>query len=310
MEAQIIFAGACAFLNLRKQNDTMGGPAVIAIRAEADHVEHHHISFLAFDTTTTEVSDPSLFRTVLKASQFGFFPFNGIVPAPAGERKAFELEILGNAATLPTVDPSYDEKVAKKDAYWPAAHNQWNRAMVPEPGKKPTKDGVCVYMPLGNGKIAAGKPNVHQWRMPIVGGPHNGQMTEPKNFAREVIYSNFAHDGGGVTIVVKDLETGATVHTLKFTPKNGAQTMTLWIGNNVRDDLDEVVKRTQPKKNTNGAVVIKAEHFSHLNEVAAPAFLPGPIPELVIDPAKKDFDDFDGGGITDGFCGPIDPNGG
>jgi len=300
---RIVFTGACAFLNVHNDKDTIA-PAVIAVRAESDDSEHHHISFIAFDSTMTAVSDKSGFLTVPKASTFGFLALNGFSPKPPGERKGFELRIQGSKPGSLIPDPSYDKSVIKKDDYWPAAKDRWNRAFAPVPGdgNKPSKDAVTFYMPLEAGSISAGKLLDDQFIIPIVGGPENGQKTEPKNYAREVIYSGFPHDGEGVTIVIKDLDTGDE-RILTFTPKNGAADVKLWIGNNIMEDLDDVVRGTQPKH----VDVTKADHFEHLNEIADPTVGPGPIPELVPNPQNAGFKTFKGGGLSDGFCGPIHP---
>jgi hypothetical protein len=299
---RIIFTGACAFLNVSNDKDTIG-PSVIAIRAESDHPEHQHISFIAFDLTRTELADKTGFFTLQKASNFGVLALNGVFPKAQDKRRSFELQIVGNPPGTPIPDPSFSKSVVNKDDYWPAAANRWNRAFAPAPGGgRPSKDAVTFHMQLGTGSISAGKLLDDQWTMRIVGGPHDGEDTPPANYAREVIYSGFPHDGDGLTIVMKDFDTGEE-RVLVFTPRNGAPDVKLWIGNNIMEDLDDVLRGTQPKH----IDITEAEHFAHLNEIADPALGAGPIPKLVPKPPGAGLETFDGGGLSDGFCGPIKP---
>jgi hypothetical protein len=303
---RIIFQGLCCFLNVADANNTMCAPSVIAIRADGHdgHDDgHKHIAYIAFDATKAKVDDTAGFFTVPKAIRFRMLALNELNGV-----KGLELAIDGNPPASPTVTPSYDELVVRKDDYWPAAINQWNPDLVPGPGQKPKASAVAFYMRFGEGTIEPGAQLDREWAFKIVGGKDNGKEHKGK-FAREVLYSGYPHSGTGVTVIVRSLDSGAEVRRLTFTPKTGFSRITLLIGNNTKDDLDSAMFRHNTKVGPKaGKLVTRAEHFAMLNQVAAPALGPGPIPELVGGAASDDLDDTTGGGFEDGFCGPVNPN--
>lgn len=321
-ETRIIFQGLCGFLNVSGQNDTMGEPAVIGIRADGhdhsghsghDGVDHRHVAYIAIDTSKASVSDPDGlkpkgFKPVPSAGRFSMLEINEIDGV-----KGVELVIDGDPPAQPNVDPSYDELVVRKDDYWSDAKDQWNRAMVPEKGNKPSKDAVAFYMKFGSGTIVPGAQLDREWAFKV-NDQVNGEVHQ-KKFAREVWYTRFATaEDGSFTLIIKSLESGEEIRRLIFSPRTGFTRATVFIGSNTPNDLDSAMFRHNTKvSHQNGQPVTRAEHFAILNQVADPALGPGPIPELVGGAASAnmdltDLENFPGSGFEDGFCGPINTN--
>jgi len=313
-ETRIIFQGLCGFLNLSGQNGTMGEPAVIGIRADghAGHDNHRHVAYIAIDTSKASVSGSTQgFVPVPTAKRFSMLEINEIKGV-----KGVELVIDGDPPAQPVLDPSYDELVVRKDDYWPAAKDKWNRAMVPQKGNKPDKNAVAFYMKFGSGTIMSGAQLDREWGFKV-DGKENGAVHK-KKFAREVWYTRFkTADDGSFTLIIKSIESGQELRRLTFSPRKGFQRATVFIGNNTPNDLDSAMFRHNTKVSPkDGKPVTRAEHFEILNQMADltdPTLGQGPIPELVGGAASADNDpgdleQFPGGGFEDGFCGPVNGN--
>lgn len=313
MEAEIIFSGLCSFLNVRNANPTMTEPSVILVRTEGVRIDtrnidkelaglddepptpDEHIPYIAFQTAEVNVEvleGGALFKNVPKAPGFEFLRLDGV-----------ELKIADDPPAMPTVLDSYD-LVVKKDDYWPAARNLWNRDFVPEPAQpgqpfnQPKKSAVVGFMRFGSGTIAAGKMARVEWSFPRPGqDPHRGR------FAEEVVYSRAVPDQQPVVIQLTDLESGEARIKLRFSAKDPAATkLTLFVGNNDVGDIDNAVQRRIP------ASVPDNEHFLFLNQVAAVAD-EGPIPSVVRSRLFSPFSSERVGGHSSGPCGPNSSNG-
>lgn len=215
------------------------------------------------------------------------------------------IDIEGDTAGKPTVDPSY-AKVVMKDKYWPQAKDKWNRDFVPEQGKngilnKPSKSGVVAFVRFGNGKISADRICPFFWHFDIPGG-----VFLEDNFAEEVIYSGFTHPGDDVVITLKALDTEALVRTLRFSPKAPGQAkLTIFIGNNVEGDMDNSVTRLPPS-----SINPTGHHFTFLNQVASASVVTAaPIPTAGAVPNKPPLPPGGGGGGIGGVCGPNNAGG-
>jgi hypothetical protein len=388
MEAQIIFAGLCSFLNLDKHNETMPEPSVIMVRT--DHHDHPlppalrtpqlpdapkepdppaaspqpehgadvrshwhidsvahidsveisstvkiaftshdksgdpainvmnapqqtpavespvktmaempaaepitHIAFIAFDMHQVAVSDVTKFKAVPGAPTFLYCPLDGV-----------ELKVDGDPGGELEINPNYAD-VVRKDDFWPAARDQWNRAFVPEPGlHQPKKDAVVAFMRFGSGTIERGNLTSQEWQFPINNdaarfGVHKGR------FAREVIYGRVPTVENGVNVILSDVETGEEQGRLRFTlltPSDDGK-LTLFVGNNTEKDIANVVNRIQPQNAARGT------HFLFLNRIAHPSFGEGPVPEpIVVEGLAGLAGELPGSG-TDGYCGPDTGNG-
>jgi len=287
MNAEIIFTGMLLMVNVHDADPTLTEPAVVAVKAEATPHMMRHVPFIAFNRTTTKltVSDNHSARAVPKktmypgAENWSVFELQG------------ELEIVGSTGTKPTVAPDYDDAIASRDKYWPEAKGKWNYNLVPKRGEKPKKTEAAFFMRLRSGTLSPGEPLVNEWVFPLRKGqtkPYGGK------FAREVKYIGFQHEPNAITIVMKDLATGAVIRKLIFEPK-GNSGVVLYVGNNVDADLPIIASGRIPLADTK---VTQATHFSFLNKSAPPNFPNPPIPKRIIPPNPK------GGGISDGFCGP------
>lgn len=341
MNVEIVFTGLCSILNPQGKNTTMPDPSVILVRTDDqkaaelksldvrssnghdekvwsmvkrrprpsadqvtkdaeeepshDHAEEHeghegheHVPFIAYNIDTTQLLNDSESEEVPMSDGFRFRRLKGQ-----------EITIDGHAAGQPDAnDPSLD-KLVSRDAYWPEAENQWNHDFVPEPGGpgKPTKSAVVGFMRFGKGKLTASRICPFEWVFPKLDG------TELRgNFAEEVVYS-FPHEADEVVIRLTDLDDDQRVEELRFSQlPDGGETMTLFIGNNMLDDMDNAVDRRFPSSIKNNT------HFEFLNRTAAIAKGAGPLPKvntvanLVIDPLG-------GGGGSSGPCGPNNGNG-
>jgi hypothetical protein len=333
---EIVFSGLCAFHNLHGQHPDLLEPSVIMVRTDgveeageaADEKKYTcsarvaaaisdrwkrprkvidkplkdqpslqgtdvHISHLSFDATQVrvDVASQPLFQQVPMAPGFLFIPLNGV-----------EIEIENDPAGLPDVDQSYDQFVVKKDTYWPEARGKFNPDFIPEKGKQPKRSAVVSLMRFGSGTIKAGNLSPVQWKF-----DRNGQRPLVGTFAEEVIYSGFPHSGDEVVVHLRDIDTREIVRTLRFSPITPEITsLTLFIGNNDVDDIDNAVQRIVPGD------VRDNNHFRFLNRIASIPD-PGRIPKVVPRPPRpsSDDDDSDGpvGGISSGPCGPIGTNG-
>ncbi|MGZ8729819.1 MAG: hypothetical protein ACXW5U_13405 [Thermoanaerobaculia bacterium] len=312
MNVEIIYTGLCAFLNLRGTNSTMGDPSVILVRAD-DDANHHahthphngdaeemhqpHIPFIAYDSSKVraEASDGIEFKAVDHddARDFRYLELRGV-----------ELSILEDPRTGPLdVRRSYDNLVVKKDDYWPAAKDRWNRAYVPDPGEKPRDTAVSAYMRLYTGTIHAGEKTNQEWSFPV-----DGEAAErhERRFAFDVVYADVPNAHGGVTIVVTCLDCGHLIRTLSFTPRRGHEAhWQIFIGNNAADDLANALNRRQGENPARG------RHFAFLNRIADATLglgvgpLPDPIEEGIV-PSEEGKEEPGGG--SDGYCGPLNGN--
>jgi len=319
MDVEIVFSGLCSFLNVYDNNPTMGEPGVILIRADRHHhdngepAEHDHdhgepeehdheasgepgggvinsedihIPFIAFDTGFTQVNDPTGFTAVDDRPEFVFMTLDGE-----------EISIEGHQPAVPQVNDSF-EQVLRKDDYWPEAKNQWNRDLVPERGQKPKASAVAAFMRFGSGLITAQRLSSEFWSFSKPGlSAHVGR------FAEEVSYSGFPlSDNDELRITLTHLETG-TVRTLVFSSIDPeAEVLTIFIGNNTDDGMDEALDR-QPSKPDEPR---HGRHVSILDRVANPDLGTSnreakPVPPLL---------GFRKGGGGSGYCGPGSANGG
>jgi len=246
-----------------------------------------HIPHISFDSRKVRVNEDAepLFQGVPMAPGFRFIPLNGV-----------EIEIENDPPSKPEVDESYN-RVVQKDDYWPEARNQWNRDFVPERGQQPKRTAVVGFMRFGSGRISAGHLSPVPWKFeridqePLVG-----------TFAEEVVYSDFPHSGNDVVLRLLDVETRELVRELRFSPLPGTDKLTLFIGNNDSDDIDNAVQRRIP------ADVRDNVHFKFLNRVASIPD-PGRTPSVVRVSSEAPNPD-NVAGISTGPCGPIGSNGG
>lgn len=315
MEAEIVYSGLCSFLNVRNNHgDQMPEPSVILVRAdvpidpdevlgpralphkqkqarartialtgdvkEATAAGAEHIPYIAFDTATTVVDSDEGFQPVpMTDEQFLYFRL------PVG----VEIRIPTLAPGDPTIDPSYDQ-LAKKDEYWPEAKDQWNRDYVPFKGGLPKPSVVVAFMRFGQGILSASRLCPAKWEFPKVGGG----VRMSGQFAEEAIYSGFAHDGTVVMELVTLEEPRTVVRTLRFTPiDESVEKLSLFIGNDDRQDMDNAVQRRQPIS------VGEGDHFKFLNKVAS--IKGGPVPRIDLTGMTLPKD---AGGGSAGACGP------
>jgi len=346
MNVEIVFSGLCSFLNVNGLNETMTEPSVILVRTDhhmdmpgmskssrsgtsgysvrqpketksktsgkkhrhpkpappaAPKVEQgamvEHVAFIAFNSLTTKVTaDPVVPFEIAheEASNFQMLRLDGV-----------EIEIENDPPGTPNLpDDTYRTLVVRKDDYWPEVKNKWDRSFVPEPGsgKKPDRSSVIAYVRLGNGDITAGRICPFPWKFAKL----DGTFFE-KNFAEEVTYSNFPHTGDEVVLKLKDLQTGALVQTLRFSalPANHG-TITIFVGNNMQEDIGFAVNRKQPGVREEG------DHFKFLNRIADPKLAHrhgGPTPILGKRNRPIEGGANGGGGIGGGPCGPNNGNG-
>lgn len=337
METEIIFSGLCAFHNLRGQHADLLESSVILVRTDEEEqdagsepsssptvdVSHNfsprvaaaiadrwtrprsamtrrraaqqdpepdvHIPHISFDSRRVRVNAEAdaLFGDVPFAPGFRFITLNGV-----------EVELVSDPAGLPTVDPSYDETVAQRNRYWPASIGQWNHDYIPLKGNPPKRSAVVAMMRLGGGRISAGRRAPQPWRF-----ERNGDGPLVGTFAEEVVYS-VPGDGGEVVLRLRDIESREVVRELRFSlldPEDQEQKVTLFIGNNDRDDIDNAVQRRIPPGTEDN------DHFRFLNRIVSTAG-PGPIPS-VVRPANDAPNEDDSGGLSTGPCGPIGTNG-
>jgi hypothetical protein len=337
MQTEIVFSGLCAFNNLSDKNPTMPEPSVILVRTdadaevqarsvdpsstddktsplfspavaatisarwkrprsvidkkdsvEADAAPDVHIPHLSFNSTEVRVNEEAetLFRQVPLAPGFRFMQLNGV-----------EVEIATDPPAKPNLDDSYD-LVLKKDDYWPEAKNQWNRDFVPERGKQPKRSAVVGFMRFGSGTISAGHLAPVKWKF-----ERNGQGPLVGKFAEEVVYSGFPHEGDEVVLRIRDIETRELIHELRFSPVvPGLEKLTLFIGNNDSNDIDNAVQRRVAIDSRDN------RHFKFLNRISSAKDL-GRIPTVVRDPLPQPPDNDRVGGLSTGPCGPITSNG-
>jgi hypothetical protein len=255
----------------------------------ADQPPDVHIPHISFDSTKVRVNEEAeaLFQQVPFAPGFRFTTLNGV-----------EIEIENDPPAKPNVHPSYATQVLNKDRYWPEAENQWNRDFVPERGQQPKRSAVVGFMRFGSGTISPGKLSPVQWKFERNG---NGPLVD--TFAEEVVYSGFPHSGREVVLRLLDVETREFIRELRFSPlMPEMEQVTLFIGNNDADDIDNAVQRRVPPD------VLDNNHFRFLNRIASIPD-PGRIPRVVRNLNERIDQDFSAG-LSTGPCGPIDSNGG
>jgi hypothetical protein len=302
MQVEIVFTGLCSFLNIHDINPLMPEPSVILVTTDIpalhDHgdgnpEDHKHTPFIAYKTATTMVDDEKGFDVVDQTlKQFKFLGFEG-------DLQGVRLSIDTAPPGKPVVHPSYDGDennpgVVRRDDYWPEAANQFNRDYVPEPGGKPKKSAVNAFMRFGAGVIWASRYSKVEW---IFKSPKQEKELRGK-FPEEVVFA-FQNAGDHVIIKLTDLQTGELKRILRFSPVDANVTkLTLNIGNNVTDDMDNAVLRLVPKG------VREGHHFDFLNMTAPAANLPSV--KLGEQPADVNKDG--GGGGLGGACGPNNGN--
>lgn len=250
-----------------------------------------HIPHISFDSTQVRVNEEaeSLFQPVPFAPGFRYMALNGV-----------EIELVGDPPfeKSPVVDESYDLKVVQKDHYWPEAANQWNRDYVPFRGAQPKRSAVVGFMRFGSGRISAGNLSPVAWEFP----PDSEGNRLVGTFAEEVIYDKFPNNGE-VVLRLRDVETRTILRELRFSPlMPEAQKLTLFIGNNDSNDIDNAVQRRVPLD------VRDNVHFRFLNRVASIPD-PGRTPRIVRN-SSSDSTDERLGGVSTGPCGPVGSNGG
>lgn len=311
MDVEIIYTGLCVFLNLEKKNATMGDPSVILVRTDHhrhDHpethshqpwtplpdaqTEHEHIPFLAYDKSTTEViSGKDADWQPIADTNYLYVPLSGV-----------ELSIAEDDRKGPfVVDGSYDNKVVKKDDYWPAAKDQWNRAYVPERSNKPKSMVVAGFMRFHTGHIRAGKTTNQEWKFKVDG---KSSSVHQQRFAFDVVYSKVPHGEGRITILETCLECGHLKHSHKFHPKVSGEKVTLFVGNNMQHDMKYAVMRRQAPNPAIG------KHFVFINKIAdaTMGLGDGPIPEPDIPVIEGGIPNEEESSGTDGYCGPANGN--
>lgn len=284
-ELEIVFSGLCSFLNLQNDNRTMPNPSVVLVDTPPDN---KHTPFIAYDTRTTSVSSPGLFKPVDKAPGFAYWELDNV-----------ELILRNDAPGFPIVTPSYNH-VVRKDDYWPEAKDIWYPNVVPKLGEKPKPDGAAAFMEFGGGVISAERTTDFEWAFYYP----NGEFTGASDYyAQEVLYRVYPLSTGSVLITVLPFG-GGTGTNLTFTSiLADYRKVKIWIGNNDKADIYKALLRlsSQPKD---------AKHFQYLNTVSYkdPG---GPYPRAIV--PKGTFPapgTGSGGGADTGYCGPHNGNGG
>lgn len=310
MHTDIVFSGLCSFLNVTDSNPTMPEPSVILVRTDgAAEIPHHmhgdgghvHIPFVAFDSTKigVEVSAGLASDEIPQVPTFRFFRLDGV-----------KLSIANASRGKPTVRRNYN-RVVRKDDYFPEAKNKWNRDFVPRRGRNPKSTAVAAFMRFGEGTISAHRISKVQYKFVREGSkkPFVGR------FAEEVVY-RFRHSGRSVVIELSDLVTRRKVGKLTFSPvAPSARKLTIFIGNNMPDAMDDAVRRTVRESSSAGN-----DHFVFLNLVASKRLVAkGPVAEPVepreesepkkAGPSDTPVEEPPVGGPGTGFCGPGNANG-
>lgn len=297
MQVDIVFTGLCSFLNVCDVNALMPEPSVILVSTKGHAAHHQHRPYIAFDNTQVTVDPADNLEFVKKTQQqFSFLPFEG-------DLQGVLLTVNTAPEGTPVVHPSYlgsDEVkgVVRRDDYWKEATNQFNPDFVPAKGGKPKKAAVDAFMRFGGGAIWAGRPCKVEW----IFTKADGSVVHRGNFPEEVVYS-FQNKGNDVVITLTDLDSDAEKRTLRFSLKEPGSRMTLNIGNNIDDDMDNAVQRRITEKVRDGDGDL--DHFTFLNQTA-PAGTP-PAPAITLGPQPKDPPGGGGGGLG-GACGPNNGN--
>ena len=263
-----------------RKEDTNEGPE------QASDVHIAHISFNSNEVRVNEEAE-GLFQPVPFAPGFRYLPLNGV-----------EIEIMSDTQGAPDVDESYDRLVVQKDHYWPEAANEWNRDFVPFRGGQPKRSAVVGFMRFGRGRISAGNLSPVPWEFPPDTSGHQLVGT----FAEEVVYDKFPQNGE-VVLQLRDVETRIILRRIRFSPlMPDARKLTLFIGNNDLNDIDNAVQRRIPLD------VRDNVHFKFLNRVSSVKD-PGRTPRVVRNSTEvPDADQL--GGVSTGPCGPVGSNGG
>jgi hypothetical protein len=283
MNAELVITGLCSMLNVDGHNKTMGDPSFIAVQTPAKGHPDHHVTYLAFESQKVQVDDTTGFKPVPQAKEFQYLEIEGV-----------EISIAGVQPSTPTVLQSYYDKIVRKDDYWPAAKDQWNRDYVPTAGNKPKKSAVKAFMRFGKGEVSASRISQVKWKFAFPGQPpgHEG------NFAEEVVYGKFPIEGQELVITLHDLDDDSLVRELRFTLLSGEK-LTLIIGNNDEQDIAGAVNRRVTVRSR------LSDHFRYLNRVADSKLGNGPvaIPDPISPPAGNA-----GAGENTGPCGPGNGN--
>ncbi|MBV9493008.1 MAG: hypothetical protein JOZ54_02095 [Acidobacteria bacterium] len=320
MKVEVVFTGLCSFLNVRDNHgDDMVEPSIILVRTDVDvdagtpgpgYVEgrnpedpegtpvlqhdhdeeedHAHTPFIAFSGNRMTTTFPE-FEPI---AETGFLMYS----IPPGK----EIAIAGVAAGKPVVVQSYDT-IAKKDHYWPAAQNHWNRDYVPVKGERPDPHCVAAFMRFGKGFIGAGRLCPLEWTFQDSIG-----RTLTNQFAEEGIYT-FDQPPGDIVITLTNLEGAPDPIEIRLTPipppdNRPLSDQTIFIGNNMEDDIERAVLRAAADNYRDG------DHFRFLNAVS---YMPtGPFPAFGRRVNRSRPSAASGGsGSTSGACGPHSSNG-
>ncbi|HEV7921276.1 MAG TPA: hypothetical protein VGR02_10865 [Thermoanaerobaculia bacterium] len=304
MKVEVVMTGLCSLLNVRDNHgEDMVEPSVILVRTDVNcppgtpgpgfppqllNSNHHeHLPFIAFNGEEMDVDRRGDFDDVKEAPGFLF----SALP------EAVEIVFPGAPQGKPRVLKSYD-LIVKKDHYWPDAKNQWNRAYVPTKGGRPSKDAVAAFLRFHQGDIGGGRLCPFEWSFQDEVG-----RTFTNQFAEEAIYT---FEQGDEDIVVKfvALDDESETKVLKFTPRRNKEDsipdQTLFIGNNMMEDIAVAVLRQPPGS------VKQGDHFKFLNMVADDTLTGAPFPSVGKRIGRKPSG---GGGGSAGACGPHSSNG-
>jgi hypothetical protein len=298
MNVEIVFTGLCSILNPRGNNTTMGDPAVIAVQTPGDDEmgdmpdmdhgddmghDHHHVAFIGYDSQYVDCDQRGGSKPAPEYPPGRYFDIS----------ESVEMFIDGHAPGQPTVLQSYRD-VVRKDDYWPAAANRWNREYVPARGDKPTAKAVKAYYRFGSGLLGAGRVSLVEWQFSAVRG----------HYAEEAFYV-FSQSGETLNVLFRrlgDRDDARPIMTFRFSLTKQAQDerrpLTVVIGNNMESDIGNAIERVRTE-----IVTRQSDHFKYLNRVANGD---GPIPraENPIQPGSSS-----GGGENGGVCGPGSANG-
>jgi hypothetical protein len=319
MEVELVFAGLTTLVNVDNADESVLGPSAILLNpdyegphaASAKMPNHHHggnmsatddqtdnmthIPFIAFDSRLAAVDTGDGFEPVKDADPFLFLNLDKDYP------NGVEISIKSHLRYIPTIDDTFGN-IASRSIYWPESIGQWNYECVPPAGDRPKKEAVKAFFRLGAGKLAAGRICPYKWKFTKLNGD-----TIIRNFAEEATYSYRETEEYSVTIDLYDLETKRDededtlpLRTLIFTPyENATRDLTLFIGNSVVEDMDDVVRRRRSK-----STVGTSSHFYLFNNVVDVGQAGAPKPPVGVKPGNIE-DGRDGAGGSDGgICGP------
>jgi hypothetical protein len=305
MEIEFVITGICNFINMKNEDTTIIGPSVLLLKADDDRlleghdhgghehgdhghgnppeppapVDNNHIPYLAFDTRLVRVNDDFGFNEVRNAKSYKFLRIDDV-----------EVEIQNHGRGVPVLDSTFDYVI--DDADFGIQSPRWNRDAVPRPDGRPRKSVVTAWMRFGRGKMSGGRLCPFKWRITTVTG-----QTFERHFAEEAVYSYEETEEKIVAVVLRDLEDGKAERRLVFTPVDGCNKVTLFLGNNIAADMDVAVRRKRPT-----AAISPAGHFAFFNNILD--LPPTQMPRLPVGVPTGLPGDDGGGGVDGGICGP------